>query len=79
MGENKELFDTKGFDLLQVIEDAKANGNEAFAELAEKQLAEYERAKANVQTLYDLIAAKWTSTGNDAWNIDAEYAKGLLK
>ena len=72
-------LDTKGFDLNKVIEDAKANGNEAFAELAEKQLAEYKRAKANIQTIYDLIGQKWTSTGENAWNIDAEYAKDLLK
>ena len=71
-GEKKELFDTKGIDLLQVIEDAKANGNEAFAELAEKCVA-------NVQTIYDLIAQKCTSTGENFWNIDAEYAKNLLK
>lgn len=71
-GEKKEVFETKGIDLLQVIEDAKANGNTEFAELAEKCIA-------NVQTIYDLIAQKCTSTGEEFWRIDAEYAKGLLK
>ena len=79
MGENKELFDTKGIDLQKVIEDAKANNNAAFGELAENVLADYERAKANVQTIYDLIAQKCSSTGENFWHIDAEYVKGLLK
>lgn len=79
MEENKKLFDTKGIDLLKVIEDAKANDNAAFGELAENALADYERAKANVQTIYDLIAQKISSTGTEPWRIDAEYAKGLLK
>lgn len=74
-----EVFDTKGFDIKTVIEDAKANGKEDFAELAEKHLAEYERAKANLQNIYDLIAQKWTSTGEAPYNIDVEYAKTLLK
>ena len=77
--EKKELFDTKGIDLLKVIEDAKANDNAAFGELVENVLADYERAKTNVQTVYDLIAQKCTSTGEELWRIDAEYVKGLLK
>ena len=67
-----ELFETKGIDLKKVIEDAKANGNTDFAELAEKCVA-------NVQTSYDLVAQKISATGEEPWRIDAEYAKGLLK
>jgi len=67
------MFKTYGFDLLQIIEDAKKNGNTEFAELVEKQLA-------NVQSCYDVVAQKWTSTnGENPWNVDAEYLKGLLK
>lgn len=66
------MFETKGIDLLKVVEEAKANGNLEFAELVEKQIA-------NVQACYDVCAQKWTSTGCDMWNIDAECLKGLLK
>lgn len=73
MEERKELFDTKGFDLLQVIKDARENGNEEFAELVEKQIA-------NVQTCYDIVAQKHTCTaGEDLWKIDAKELKARLK
>ena len=90
------IVDTYGFDLKQVIADAKENGNEAFAQLCEEKLAEFEKAKEqlaeldkvgevaekakeNLQELYKVVAQKWTTTGKDAWDIDAEYAKGLMK
>ena len=67
------MFETKGIDLLQVIKDAKENGNEAFAEEVEKQIA-------NVQTCYDIVAQKHTSTGGEnIWNIDVEELKRRLK
>ena len=69
----KELLHTYGFDLLQVIEDAKANGNPDFAELVEKQVA-------NLQACYDVLSQKYTSTGGEnVWNIDALYLQGMLK
>lgn len=71
-------IDTYGFDLNQIIADAKANGNEAFAEVCEEKLAELKKAAENVQALYSAVAQKWTTTGKDAWHIDAEYAKGLM-
>ena len=71
-------IDTYGFDLEKVIADAKANGNEAFAQLCEEKLAEFEKAGKNLQALYGAVAQKWTTTGKDAWQIDAEYAKGLM-
>ena len=74
-----EVFNIKGFDIKKVIEDARQNNKADFAELAEKHLAEYERAKANLQTIYDLIAQKWSSTGEAPYNIDVEYAKTILK
>ena len=72
MGEKKELFNTKGIDLLKVIDEAKANGNTEFAELAEKCIS-------NVQTIYDLIAQKISATAEEPWRITASYVKGLLK
>jgi len=66
------MFDTKGIDLLKVKEDAKNNGNEKFAELIENNIA-------NLQTIYDVVAQKCSSTGEELWRIDAEYVKGLLK
>lgn len=67
------MFETYGFDLKKVIEDARANGNEAFA-------AEVERNIANVQACYDVLAQKHSSTGEeDVWNVDVEYLKTLLK
>ena len=67
------MFETYGFDLKKVIEDARANGNEAFA-------AEVERNIANVQACYDVLSQKHTSTGGEpAWDIDVEYLKTLLK
>lgn len=69
----ENLFETYGFDLKKVIEDAKANGNEKFAEVLEKQVA-------NLQTCYDLIAQRHSSTGGEnVWNIDGEYLQTLLK
>lgn len=67
------MFKTYGFDLKNIVDEAKRNGNTQFAELVEKQIA-------NVQACYDVIAQKWTATGgNTPWNIDAEYLKGMLK
>lgn len=78
MGEKK--LNTYGFDLEKVIADAKENGNTAFAELAEKQIADWVKAFDNVQAVYDAIAQKHTSTeGENIWNIDAEYLKTMLK
>jgi len=71
--ERTELFDTKGFDLLKVIADARANGNAEFADLVEKQIA-------NVQACYDVIAQAYTSQGGQyEWKVDAEYLKTILK
>ena len=66
------MFDTKGIDLLKVKEEAKNNGNEKFAELIENNIA-------NLQTIYNVIAQKCSSTGEELWKIDAEYVKTLLK
>lgn len=72
MEERKELLKTYGFDLLKVVEEARANGNEAFA-------AEVERNIANLQSCFDVIAQKNTSTGGeDLWKIDVEYLKTKL-
>ena len=68
----ENLFQTKGIDLLKVVEDAKANGNVEFAELVE-------RAIKNVQSCYDCVAQRYTSCGpEDLWKIDAEYLKSML-
>lgn len=68
----ENLFQTKGIDLLKVVEDAKANGNVEFAELVE-------RAIKNVQNCYDCVAQRYTSCGpEDLWKIDAEYLKSML-
>ena len=68
----ENLFQTKGIDLLKVVEDAKANGNVAFAELVEKQIA-------NVQACYDCVAQRYTTCGaEDLYKIDAEYLKSML-
>lgn len=67
------MFETKGIDLLQVVKDAKENGNEAFAD-------EVERCIANVQACYDIVAQKHTCTaGEELWKIDAEELKRRLK
>ena len=65
------MFDTKGVDILQVIKEAKENGNTDFAELVEKQIE-------NVQLCYDVIAQKYTATGGNMWQIDANYLKSIL-
>ena len=65
------MFDTKGVDILQVIKEAKENGNTDFAELVEKQIE-------NVQLCYDIIAQKYTATGGNMWQIDANYLKSIL-
>jgi len=67
------MFDTKGIDLLKVVEDAKANGNEEFAK-------EIERCIANVQACYNVVAQKCTSTGAvDLWNINVAHLRECLK
>lgn len=67
------MFNTKGIDLLKVVEDAKANGNVKFAE-------EVERCIANVQACYNVVAQKCSATGTEQlWNIDVDYLKAELK
>ena len=65
------MFDTKGIDIMLVIAEARSKGNIEFAELLENQIK-------NLQICYDVMAQKYTSTGGDMWQIDAEYVKGLL-
>lgn len=65
------MFDTKGIDIMLVITEARSKGNTEFAELLENQIK-------NLQICYDVMAQKYTSTGGDMWQIDAEYVKGLL-
>lgn len=65
------MFDTKGIDIMLVIAEARSKGNTEFAELLENQIK-------NLQICYDVMAQKYTSTGGDMWQIDAEYVKGLL-
>lgn len=69
----ENLINTYGFDLRKVIEEAKANGNVEFAELAEKQIA-------NLQACFETLAQRNSSaSGEELWKIDAEYLKTLLK
>ena len=65
------MFDTKGIDIMLVITEARSKGNIEFAELLENQIK-------NLQICYDVMAQKYTSTGGDMWQIDAEYVKKLL-
>lgn len=66
------MFKTYGLDLLQVVKDARENGNEEFAKLVEEQIA-------RVQKCYDVVAQKFTVTaGENIWNIDSEYLKDNL-
>ena len=65
------MFDTKGIDIMLVIAEARSKGNVEFAELLENQLK-------NLQICYDVMAQKYTSTGGNMWQIDAEYVKKLL-
>ena len=65
------MFDTKGIDIMLVITEARSKGNVEFAELLENQIK-------NLQICYDVMAQKYTSTGGNMWQIDAEYVKGLL-
>ena len=65
------MFDAKGIDIMLVITEARSKGNVEFAELLENQIK-------NLQICYDVMAQKYTSTGGDMWQIDAEYVKGLL-
>ncbi len=67
------LFETYGIDLEQIMSDARENGNTAFADVIQRQLD-------NLQTCYDVIAQKYSSTGGEnPWKIDAEYLQTLLK
>ena len=65
------MFDTKGIDIMKVIVEAREHNNPEFAELLENQIK-------NLQICYDVMAQKYSSTGGDMWQIDAEYVKGLL-
>ena len=65
------MFDTKGIDIMLVIAEARSKGNVEFAELLENQIK-------NLQICYDVMAQKYTSTGGNMWQIDAEYVKKLL-
>lgn len=65
------MFDTKGIDIMLVIAEARSKGNVEFAELLENQIK-------NLQICYDVMAQKYTSTGGEMWQIDAEYVKKLL-
>ena len=65
------MFDTKGIDIMLVIAEARSKGNVEFAELLEEQIK-------NLQICYDVMAQKYTSTGGEMWQIDAEYVKKLL-
>ena len=70
---------TYGFDLNNIADDAKANGNIEFAELLEEKIAEHEKAEKDLQACYDIIAEKQSSTGERLWNIDVEYLKEKLQ
>lgn len=77
MEENKEL-QTYGFDLPQIIEDAKANGYDDLAEVLEEQLNNPELG--NLQACYDVLAQKYTSAPDTpVYNIDVEYLKANFK
>ena len=65
------MFETKGIDIMLVIAEARSKGNVEFAELLENQIK-------NLQICYDVMAQKYTSTGGEMWQIDAEYVKKLL-
>lgn len=72
MDELKDLA-TNGICLKKVVEQAKENGNNDLAEVLETCIA-------NLQTCYDVVSQKWTSTASEElWNIDAAYLKSLLK
>lgn len=68
----ENLINDYGFNLKNVIDEARRSGNEKFAVELEKNIF-------NLQTCFDLIAQKHTATGGDVWNIDADYLKTLLK
>jgi len=72
-------FETHGFDLSEVAKEARENGREDVANLFEEVLTNYENAKTNVQTCYDTICSKWTSTSERPWAIDSEALKEFLK
>lgn len=70
MGE-KDIM-TYGFELKPIIAEARANGNNDFADLVETCLE-------NINACYRIVAMKHTSTGENLWNIDAGALKGMLK
>ena len=65
------LIDTKGIDIMKVLREAREHNNVEFAELVEKQIM-------NLQLCYDIIAQKYTSTGGEMWQIDANCLKSIL-
>lgn len=70
--EDKEL-NTYGFNLEEILKEARENGNEEFANEAERIL------KENPQAVYDVIAQKPSCTaGEKLWNIDAQYLRDYL-
>lgn len=70
--ENRSIeFDTKGIDIMKVLIEAREHGNAELAETIEKQIM-------NVQICYDVLAQKYTTTGEKLWQIDAEYLKAQL-
>lgn len=73
MEEKKELIRTYGFDLEQIVADARVNGLNELADVVETQVA-------NLQACYDVFAQRHTSCGGeDVWKVDVEYLKRHLK
>ena len=67
--EKKELFETYGFDLRQIVEDARANGREDVAKVIEEKIADF-------QKIYDFFSSRHTSFPDaPIYEVDPEELK----
>ena len=73
------LVNTYGFDLENILKEARENGNTDFADLAEVQITKLDKAIKDVQTVYDVIAHRHTSCeGEPLWKIGADGLQEYL-
>lgn len=69
----QNLFNTYGFDLLQIVKDAEQNGNEELAIVIKNELN-------RMQAIYDVVAQRHTvAAGDPLWKIGADYMTEVME
>lgn len=68
----QNLFNTYGFDLLQIVKDAEQNGNEELAIVIKNELN-------RIQAIYDVVAQRHSAAAGDPlWKIGADYVTEVM-